>query len=288
MTTKLADNLGDGELKQLILAIADVTKEISAGFADNDCGSAGTENAYGEEQQKMDVWADGKVIEALKASGLVACIGSEEQPEEVKTGQGNYAVAVDPLDGSNNLGTGLVVGSIFGVFEGDTVVKKGRELKAALYAVYGPVTTLVVAAGNGVDEYVLKNGDYLLKSSGLKMPEGKVVVPGASRDKWTPEYKTLIDSLCESGVRIRNQGSMAADFHLALKKGGMYTYPGLVDAPDGKIRLIFECNPLAFIAEQAGGMATDGKQNILDVEPRELQQRTPIFLGSKNLVEKVL
>ncbi|MCK4327628.1 MAG: fructose-1,6-bisphosphatase [Candidatus Diapherotrites archaeon] len=288
MTTTLAQNLGEGELKELILAIAGVTKEISAGFFDKDGGSAGTENVYGDEQQKMDVWADGKVIEALKASGLVACIGSEEQPEEVKTGQGKYAVAVDPLDGSGNLGAGLLVGSIFGVYEGDTVVKPGKELKAALYALYGPVTTLVVTTGNGVDEYVLEGGEYLLRETGLKMPEGKFVVPGASRDIWTDDYKALIDSLCESGVKIRNQGSMAADFHLALKKGGMYTYPGIKGAPEGKIRLLFEANPLSFIAAQAGGMGTDGKQNILDIVPGKLQQRTPVFVGSKNFVEKVL
>jgi len=285
--TTLADNLDvDDDLKKLILGIADVTKEIAAGFFEEDRGLAGTENAYGEQQEAMDVWADGKIIEAMKATGVVACIGSEEQPEEVKTGQGKYAVSVDPLDGSINLGMGLLVGSIFGVYEGDTVVRPGREMKAAVYTVYGPLTTLVVTTGNGVDEYALGNGEYVLRNSGVKIPDGKIIIPGSTRDEWTDAYKSFVDSACEEGARIRNQGSMAADFHMALKKGAIYIYPAMKGRPEGKLRLIFECSPLSFIAEQAGGRGSNGSINILDIVPEKLQQRTPIYLGSKNLVEK--
>ena len=274
----------DDDLKQLILCIAGVTKEISASFFENDRGEAGTSNVYGEDQMKMDVWADGRVIEALKATGVVACIGSEEQPDEIKTGQGRYSVGVDPLDGSGNLGTGLLLGSIFGIYEGDSLVRPGREMKAALYVLYGHVTTLVITTGDGVDEYTLHKGNYVLRQRGLTIPDGKTVIPNSTRDKWTEEYNGFLKRVTETGVRIRNMGCMVADFHYILKKGGLYTYPGLTDKPGGKIRLVFESNPMTFIAQQAGGAGTSGKENILDIAPGSVQERCPVYVGSKNLV----
>jgi len=295
-----------GELSQLIrdLAYAGkvVNREINrAGLADI-TGSYGAENVQGEAQQNLDVAADIRFTRALKKGGEVAAIISEEVEEviDLNNPRAKYIVAIDPLDGSSNIDVNVSVGTIFSIYRrvspmGSPVIKEdvlqpGKDQVAAGYILYGSSTMFVYTTGKGVNGFTYEPslGEYILSHQNMKIPKsGSIysVNEGASIS-FPNEVKEYIASCKERGYSARYIGSLVADFHRNVLKGGIYIYPSTEKAPNGKLRLMYECNALAFIAEEAGGKATDGAHRIMDIQPTSLHQRVPFFVGSKDMVKE--
>ncbi|RKQ61626.1 fructose-1,6-bisphosphatase I [Thermovibrio guaymasensis] len=286
----------DDELILLLNEIATATKEIAgkvrkAGLL-GVLGSAGKVNVQGEEVQKLDELANEILIESLKNCGKACQITSEEVEDCLIVSEKGYAVAFDPLDGSSNIDVNVSIGTIFSI-QKDSIMKPGREQVAAGYVIYGPSTMLVMSLGRGVVAFTLdpESGNYLLSHPEVKMPEkGKIYsINEANRNKWTNEgLRRFVDSLKEEKYTLRYVGSMVADVHRTLFKGGIFIYPADKKNTSGKLRLLYEANPMAFLIEQAGGMASTGEKPILEVVPKELHQRVPVILGSKWEVEKCL
>ncbi len=286
----------DDELILLLNEIATATKEIAgkvrkAGLL-GVLGSAGKVNVQGEEVQKLDELANEILIESLKNCGKACQITSEEVEDCLIVSEKGYAVAFDPLDGSSNIDVNVSIGTIFSI-QKDSIMKPGREQVAAGYVIYGPSTMLVMSLGKGVFAFTLdpESGNYLLSHPEVKMPEkGKIYsINEANRNKWTNEgLRRFVDSLKEEKYTLRYVGSMVADVHRTLFKGGIFIYPADKKNTSGKLRLLYEASPMAFLIEQAGGMASTGEKPILEVVPKELHQRVPVILGSKWEVEKCL
>lgn len=305
-----------GELSRLLSAISLASKVVNrevnkAGLVDI-TGAAGNENVQGEEQQKLDVYADEVFQKALEARGEVCGIASEEQEDFVYFNSevardGNYVVLMDPLDGSSNIDVNVSIGTIFSIYrrisepgkpaEMKDFLQKGDQQVAAGYVVYGSSTMLVYTTGKGVNGFTLDPsiGAYCLSHPDMQIPKsGKIYSVNQGNFHTFPQgVKDYID-WCQDSDKATNRpysaryiGSLVADFHRNLLKGGIYMYPSTEKAPKGKLRLLYECNPLAFIAEQAGGKATDGKQRIMEVEPTELHQRVPYFIGSSEMVDNI-
>ena len=277
----------DEDLKQLILTITRLCRTIAAGFATRQ-GKAGSTNIYGEQQVKMDVWADEVITKGVKESGLARYLASEEQPDviEFPDAKTNFGVVMDPLDGSSLIGVNLTVGTIIGIFEGN-VLSPGREMVGAMYVLYGPLTTLTYTVKKGVHEFVVnEDGDFVLLNENLTMPEkGKIFGPGALRKEYLPSHMKFIERLEEDGYKIRFSGSFVADVHQILHKGGVFTYPGFVGREQGKLRLLFEAFPMGFIVTQAGGRISDGHKDLLTIPPDGVAHRIPIYAGSKHEIE---
>jgi len=284
------------ELQRLIGAIAKASIEIAektrrAGIL-NILGSADKINVQGEEVQKLDELSNEIILEHLKNSGVVKSAASEELSEEVSLSGSGYAVAFDPLDGSSNIDVNISIGTIFSVHK-ESVMEKGREQVAAGYVIYGPSTVLVMSLGKGVSAFTLEpeSGEYILTCESVKLPEkGKIYsVNEANRKKWTNEgLAKFIDYLKEEKYTLRYVGSMVADVHRTLFKGGIFIYPADKKNQSGKLRLLYEAKPMAFLIEQAGGLSTNGEVSLLDVEPSSLHQRVPVIIGSRWEVEKCL
>jgi fructose-1,6-bisphosphatase I len=300
-----------GAFSWLLSAITVATKMTQArvaraGLLDM-LGSAGGINIQGEEQQKLDVYADNALIHCLGVRENVAIIASEECDEVItfdgRSGPGKYIVLFDPLDGSSNIDVNVSVGTIFSIFAlpeedrytdaNSAVLQKGAEQLAAGYVVYGSSTIMVYTTGHGVHGFTLDPavGEYVLSHENIRMPtEGSIYSSNdAYWDTFPKEYQDYIMHL-RSGATgrkyaLRYIGSLVADFHRTLLRGGVFLYPPTKSHPNGKLRLLYEANPCAFIAEQAGGMALDGKQRILDIEPTTIHQRTPLVVGSKSELE---
>lgn len=274
-------------LKDLIELIANQSIPIRDAFIDNQ-SYAGTENTYGEEQAALDKWADNHIISVLGKSGFVKEIASEEQPDIVRfpDASGDYAVVMDPLDGSSLIQVNLAVGTIIGIYRGGDAMQKGENLAVAMYMLYGPMTVLTITVGDGVFTFALNSEDrFVLLKENIQIPEGKLFGSGGIRSEWLPEHNDFI-SLCEQkGGKLRYSGSFVADFHQILTYGGVYCYPAAQGKPEGKLRLVFEGNPIGFIAKQAGGAISDGTQDLLTVLPKKPDHRTPIYVGSKNIIE---
>ncbi len=288
---KLEEHIPDSDpkLRDLILLISKQAAPIKEAFLAQK-GLAGTENIYGEEQMALDKWADQHLIGALRASGLVAQIASEEQPEIVMVEgvDDGCGVTLDPLDGSSLIGVNLSVGTIVGIFRGGDVLRPGTEMAAALYILYGPLTTLTYTLGadTGVHEFIMaSDGTFELEEENIKVPSGKIYAPGALRKEYLPEHQKWIEDIEEKGYKVRFSGSFVADVHQILHKGGVFTYPGFVGREEGKLRLLFECNPIGFIITAAGGRVSDGKGNLLEVMPEKLDHRIPVYVGTKEDVE---
>lgn len=306
MRNQEAFPFASGELSQLIrdLAYAGkvVNREINrAGLADI-IGAIGTENVQGEEQQNLDVAADIRFRRALKKGGEVAAIISEEEEDIIELGndRSKYIVAIDPLDGSSNIDVNVSVGTIFSIYrrispqgspvQQEDVLQPGRDQIAAGYILYGSSTMFVYTTGKGVNGFTYEPslGEYILSHQDMKMPiDGKIYsVNEGAYSSFNDATKEYIVKCKERGYSARYIGSLVADFHRNLLKGGIYIYPSTKKAPNGKLRLMYECNALAFMAEQAGGVATDGKNRIMDIEPQTLHQRVPFYVGSKNMVKE--
>jgi len=301
-----------GELSRLLrdigIAAKIVNREVNkAGLVDI-LGDAGTINIQGEGQKKLDVFANEQFISALTSGGECCIVATEEEDEFVPidspvSKNAKYIVCIDPLDGSSNIDVNVGVGTIFSIYrrkstDGDAtiadVLQKGTEQVAAGYIVFGSSTMLVYTTGKGVNGFTLDPsiGEFCLSHPDLKIPEDGIIysinegnyVHFPEGVKKYIKYAQVEDAATNRPYTSRYIGSMVADIHRNLIKGGIYMYPTTAASPNGKLRLLYECNPMAFIIEQAGGIASDGLNRILDIEPSELHQRTSIFIGSPKMV----
>ncbi len=295
-----------GELSQLLRDIAlagkVVNREINKAGLINIVGAIGSQNIQGEEQQKLDVLANIRFIRALTKGGEASVIISEEDEEFTDLqNNGKYMIAIDPLDGSSNIDVNVSIGTIFSIYRRvtppgssvtlDDVLQPGREQVAAGYLLYGSSTMLVYTTGHGVNGFTYEPslGEYFLSHPNMEIPrDGKVYsINDGSYHSFPPAIRTYIENCREQGFSARYIGSLVADFHRNLLKGGVYMYPSTAKDPKGKLRLMYECNALAFLIEQAGGSASTGQERILDLQPEDLHQRVPLIIGSTNMVEAV-
>ncbi|QHN04585.1 class 1 fructose-bisphosphatase [Granulicella sp. WH15] len=273
----------------------------SAGLGDV-LGAFGAENVQGEQQQKLDVYANNAMIHCLGLRDSVAALVSEEDEEPVtfnrSVERGKYIVIFDPLDGSSNIDVNVNVGTIFSVHRrvpalslDESILQPGTEQVAAGYVVYGPSTVLVYSAGNGVHSFTLDPtiGAFVLSKEHMVMPEKGPYysVNEANLATWPEGYRTYVEELRAEGYSSRYIGSLVADFHRTLLKGGVFLYPPTLKQPKGKLRLLYEANPLAFLAEQAGGMASPGSGRVLEIKPTGIHQRTPFMVGSRWEMERL-
>ncbi len=304
-------SLATGELTGLLrdigVAAKIVNREVNKAGLLNILGAAGSENVQGEQVQKLDLYANDKLIEMLRNSGECAGIASEENEEfipipPVDGKESKYLVVVDPLDGSSNIDVNVSVGTIFGIYRRKSdpsgpctkqdFLQKGKDLVAAGYVLYGTSTILVYSTGRGVNGFTLDPtiGEFCLSHQGIKIPEN-----GTSYSlnqgyylKFDVEIRRYIDQCSDSNFGLRYIGSMVSDIHRILLKGGIFLYPNTRKYPKGKLRLLYECNPLGFIVEQAGGKAINcSLQRILDIEPKDLHQRETIAMGSPAMVDEM-
>ncbi|MCD6186808.1 MAG: class 1 fructose-bisphosphatase [Desulfuromusa sp.] len=274
-------------LTHLICEIAEASKYIIHSISTGDLGVAGTSNLYGEQQLALDVLADRILRKRLDHSRVVANMMSEEMDEIIPVSPdcgGKYSVAFDPLDGSSLVDVNLAVGTIVSIFEGCDLLQSGRNQVAAVYILYGPRTTLVYSVGKGVHEFgmnMLREYTLLQENITLK-PQGNLYSPGGQRNLYTPGVEAFVTKLEERGVKLRYSGGFVPDINQILLKGqGVFFYPHLQNLPEGKLRLLFELNPMAYLIEQAGGAASDGRRPILDLQPQQIHERSPVFIGCK-------
>ncbi|MFN2138125.1 MAG: class 1 fructose-bisphosphatase [Candidatus Promineifilaceae bacterium] len=302
-----------GEFTNLLYDIALAAKIIAiktnrAGLVDI-LGSAGADNVQGERQQKLDVFADEVLFRMCDHTGRLCALVSEEREEIItipeRYHKGSYVLVYDPLDGSSNIDVNVSIGTIFGIFRTvdwdlrgrlEDVLQAGHNLVAAGYVLYGASTMLVYSSGQGVHGFTLNPelGEFLLSHPDLRLPEPPAYysVNSAYFPRWSPGVQEYLQWLQgQSGddpqLSSRYIGSLVADFHRNLLRGGVYFYPGETKKPNGKLRLLYEAAPLAYLMEQAGGYASNGYRPILDIVPEEIHQRTPLFIGNRSLVEKV-
>ncbi len=295
-----------GILYDLALAAKMITNKVrSAGLADI-LGSTDTENVQGEVQQKLDVIANEIIVKAMDHTGRLCAMASEEEPGIIQIPEhfrcGKYVLLFDPLDGSSNIDVNVPVGTIFSVVrkitrgrqgEMEDLLQPGRRQVAAGYVIYGSSTMLVYTTGQGVHGFTLDPsiGEFLLSHPNIRIPEeGRYL---SVNDSYEPLWDESARALMRryrgfdggKALSVRYVGSLVADFHRNLLGGGIFAYPPNRKTPRGKLRLLYEANPLAFIVEQAGGAAIDGFQRILDIAPAELHQRTPLYIGSRGAVD---
>ncbi|WP_282115749.1 class 1 fructose-bisphosphatase [Cellulophaga baltica] len=303
-----------GELSRLLnglrLAAKVVNHEVNkAGLVDI-LGEAGDQNIQGENQQKLDVLANEKFIQTLKKREIVCGIASEEEDDFISINsfdnqhQNKYVVLIDPLDGSSNIDVNVSVGTIFSIYRRVTPVgtpvtiedflQPGVNQIAAGYIIYGTSTMLVYTTGDGVNGFTLNPalGTFYLSHPNMSFPEnGNIYSVNEGNYVHFPQGVKDYIKYCQKEeddrpYTSRYIGSLVSDFHRNMIKGGIYMYPKSSVASEGKLRLLYECNPMAFIAEQANGLASDGKNRIMEVKPTELHQRVPFFCGSRNMVQK--
>jgi fructose-1,6-bisphosphatase I len=283
----LREDYVNENLTHLICEIAEASKYIINSIRTGDLGVAGTSNLYGEQQLALDVLADRILRKRLDHSRVVANMMSEEMDEIIPISpdcNGKYSVAFDPLDGSSLVDVNLAVGTIVSIFEGCDLLQEGRNQVAAMYILYGPRTTLVYSVGKGVHEFGMNNlMEYSLLRDNITIePEGDLYSPGGQRNLYTPGVEAYTSCLEERGVKLRYSGGFVPDINQVLLKGkGIFFYPHLKDQPNGKLRLLFELSPMAYLIEQAGGAASNGRQRILDLKPEQIHERSPVFIGCK-------
>jgi len=306
-----------GDLSRLLSDIGIAAKIINhkvnkAGLQDNILGAMESTNVQGETQMKLDVFADNALLNAVRWGGQVCGAASEENEkyfafDSPVCRKAKYVILFDPLDGSSNIDVNVSIGTIFSIFRRNSSVgdlanvndflQKGAEQVAAGYVIYGSSTMLVYTTGHGVNGFTLEPsiGEFCLSHPDIKTPddgkmysinEGNLLTCSKGVQAYIDWCKQT-EKKTSRPYSARYIGSLVADFHRNLLKGGIYIYPGTSKNPEGKLRLQYECNPLAFIVEQAGGKATTGKVRIMDVKPGSLHQRVPLFIGSKNMVERV-
>jgi fructose-1,6-bisphosphatase I len=304
-----------GELSRLLrdigIAAKIVNREVNKAGLMDIFGDVGTINIQGESQKKLDVFANDQFIAALKSGGECCIVASEENDEIIEidgevSKNAKYIVAMDPLDGSSNIDVNVALGTIFSIYRRVSntgsatlkdVLQKGTEQVAAGYVIYGSSTMLVYTTGKGVNGFTLDPsiGEFCLSHPEMKIPENGIIysinegnyIHFPEGVKKYLKYCQVEDKQTSRPYTSRYIGSMVADIHRNMIKGGIFIYPTTSGAPNGKLRLVYECNPMAFIIEQAGGRATDGFNRILDKKVSTLHERSAIFIGSKNMVLKV-
>lgn len=303
-----------GEFTNLLYDIALAAKIISqktnrAGLVDI-LGHAGATNVQGEDQQKLDVFADDILFRICDHTGRLCVMASEERediipiPEQFK--KGSYVMVYDPLDGSSNIDVNVSIGTVFGIYRclnwedrgrREDVLQPARNLVGAGYVLYGSSTMLVYTTGQGVHGFTLNPdlGEFLLSHENMRIPDPPAYysINHAYYNNWTPQVQQFMQWLQGQShddstpvMSSRYIGSLVADIHRNLLRGGIFCYPAEVTKPNGKIRLLYEAGPLAFIVEQAGGYASNGRTSIMDVQPTDLHQRTPFYIGNRSLVHR--
>ena len=305
-----------GLLNDISLAAKIVSQEVNqAGLAEDILGATGAMNVQGEAVQKLDAFANHVFLKCLGTRGQVSIMGSEEMEHpffaDTREGSGRYVVVFDPLDGSSNIDVNVSVGTIFGVWRrhssldhltDEDLLQPGSALVAAGYVIYGSSTMMVYSAGHGVHGFTMDPGigEFLLSHENIRTPfNGSIYsVNEAYEPHWPPRVREVVRQLKygrdddeNGGMTARYIGSLVADFHRNLLKGGVYLYPPTTDKPGGKLRLMCEAAPLAWIAEAAGGYASDGTGPILDIDPEDLHMRVPLYIGSRGdvlWIEKLL
>ena len=293
-------------LDAVISAIAEgavqVQRQVQAAALVDVLGITGDTNVQGEIVQRLDAISSAIFVEVLRSSGRVAIIGCEEIEKPVIAGDDakhTYMVLMDPLDGSTNIDVAVSIGSIFGIWRrdpsepvtGESLLRPGSEQVAAAYVVYGSSTVMVMATHNSVQGFTLDpdTGSFTITHPNLRIPDNCLYYSTNEGN-----FKALDESTQQAMTRLRDTyslryvGSLVADFHRNLLKGGIFLYPADLNRPDGRLRLMYEANPLGFVAEQAGGTASTGKQRIMEVVPERLHQRTPLILGNKDVVEEAV
>lgn len=299
-----------GQLTRLLTDIGVAAKIVNhqvnrAGLA-GILGQSGSQNTHNEDQQKLDVFADNTFMRILTAGKSVAGIGSEEQDDYIlchdQGKEGKYVVMIDPLDGSSNIDVNVSIGTIFSIYRrvtplgeplsGQDFLQKGTEQVVAGYILYGSSTMLVYTTGTGVNGFTMDPaiGEFFLSHPKMEFPESAIIysINDALLHKAPQAVQKFIGGCRETlgvGLKARYIGSLVTDFHRNLIKGGIYLYPSTENNPEGKLRLMYECNPLAFIAQQAGGTAENNTSDILEIQPRALHERSPFYVGSRNMVQ---
>jgi len=308
LTQQQAHPNSRGDLTILLDSIATACKVISnaakkAGIY-NLYGLAGTGNASGDAVKKLDVYGNDVMINCIANSGKVAVMGSEENESAImiKDTENKYLCVFDPVDGSSNIDANVSVGTIFGIYKSSDIenpntkdlLQKGTELICAGYCMYGGATIMMLTFGNEVNGFTLDPslGEFLHTHDNVKIPEkGKIYsVNEGNCQKWDPVVSKYVHE-CKYGLKpmkARYIGSMVADVHRTLLYGGIFMYPADKKSPNGKLRLVYELNPMSFLCEVAGGVSSTGRERVLDIQPEKIHQRKPIFLGSKIDVERII
>lgn len=305
-----ASGLFTSFMHDLTFAFRLILKEVRRAGINDIIGLTDQVNVHGEQVKKLDVIANEIIIKSMNHTGKLAVMASEENEELIqipsKYDKGKYVLVFDPLDGSSNIDVNVTIGTIFGLYkrvsegnencELEDVLQPGYKQIAAGYALYGSSTVFVYTTGNGVNAFTYDPtvGEFILSYEKIKIPErGKYYsVNEGNSYKWSPEFKNYINYLkekSEDGNRpysARYIGTGVADIHRTLLYGGIFAYPSDATSPNGKLRLVYECNPLAMLVEQAGGKASNGSERILDIKPTNVHQRSPLYLGSKYDVEE--
>ena len=265
-------------IKRSAIRIKDAIINEDTGYSDNT-------NSTGDNQLKLDILSDKIIEDEFKNLTEVKELASEEKDDALTLHQdGKYLIGYDPLDGSSLIDVNLSVGSIFGIYENDY---SGKNLKSAVYVVYGPRVELVIADEN-VKLYRLINGEFKFIKVMKLSQKGKLNAPGGTQQHWPPHHKEMIDDIFKSGYRLRYSGGMVPDLHqILLKGGGLFSYPATTDVPNGKLRMTFEVFPFAFVYERAGGEAIDGEKRLLDLTPKHIHDTTPCFFGSLDEIKLV-
>lgn len=287
-------------LRDIVLASKIINREINrAGLTDIDA-STGISNPQDEDQTRLDMMAHARFLRAFFKGKKVCALISEEEEGIILTenNDAKYVVAIDPLDGSSNIDVNVSIGTIFSIYHRKTpigsipteedVLQKGDEQVAAGYVLYGSSTMLVYTTGHGANGFTLEPslGEYFLSHPNIHIPaSGRIYsINEGYRNKFKPTIQSYLDYCHSQNYRARYIGSLVADFHRNMLKGGIYLYPPTVKYPQGKLRLLYECNALAFITEQSGGEATDGYRRIMEIEPETFHQRCPLYIGSKEMI----
>jgi len=291
-------------ISDIALAAKVISREVNRAGLSEILGEIGRENSHGEQVQKLDVFADEVIRKALYRSGLITCMASEENevfwsvPDDFS--RGDYVVAYDPLDGSSNIDVNVSIGTIFSIHsmisgsghgQLKDLLQAGKQQVAAGYVLYGSSTMLVYTAGAGVHGFTLDPsvGEFVLSHQDMSFPDPPrhvYSINEANYNTWKPGQQLLIDHLKNGDdFSSRYIGSFVADFHRTLVQGGLFMYPEGRGAPDGKLRLLYECSPIAMLAEQAGGRASTGTRDVLEIIPDSLHQRVPRYVGNRELVD---
>ncbi len=295
-------------MNQIVYGAKVISREVNTAGLVDISGSTGKTNVQNEEVQKLDEMTNGTFIELFRAVPAVSAYASEELEDIVSLDEhgvvGQYVVAMDPLDGSSNIDVNVSIGTIFAIFKKATKTQsvgvemlQAKNMVCAGYVIYGSSTMFVYSTGKGVHGFTLDPsiGEFLLSHDHMRVPEKGVIysINESYEPNWTDSIRQYVqevktsDDVSGSAKSARYIGSLVADFHRNLLKGGIYLYPADTKSPEGKLRLLFEAYPLAFLAQQAGGKASDGDTNILDKKLEKLHQRTPLFIGSAPDVERV-
>ncbi len=303
-----------GELSQLLrdigLAAKIVSREVNKAGITNLLGQHGSRNVHGESVKKLDVFADEQIMSALARSGIVSLMISEESNELIRleSSSGKYIVFFDPLDGSSNIDVNVSVGTIFSIYmrksprevpaEESDALQPGERQAAAGYVLYGSSTMLVYTTGMGVSSFTLDPtiGEFMLTDDDIRIPDfhPQYSINEGNSSGWPEgvrsyiEHIKKVDPQTKRPYSLRYIGSMVSDLHRTLLLGGVFLYPPNVSNPEGKLRLMYECNPMGYIIEQAGGLALDGRGRILEIVPESIHQTAPVYMGSRKNVEKLM